>query len=185
MQRIRPIIVALITALGLSGQSAAAHDTSLAAFFDLVAIGSLESVSEALSHEPDLAFTADANGFSAVHSLDYLGFAEKLTLLQRYGADVNARNDEGHALLHMIIEPALIPAAVLAGADVNLKDHKGRTPLMIHMQESDSADFLPAFIAAGADVNARDTKGKSVLDYAAYFESPKLTQMLVTAGAEP
>ena len=37
--------------------------------------------------------------------------------LQRFGADINAHNDEGHALLHIIMDPALIPVAVAAGAD--------------------------------------------------------------------
>lgn len=185
MRRIRLAFIAGIAALGISPITAAAHDTPLEAFFELVAVGSVSSVAEALTHEPDLAVKADKYGFSAVHVLDYLGFKEKLALLQRFGADINARNDEGHALLHIIIDPALIAVAVKAGADVNLDDYSGRTPLMVHLTEPDGADFLPAFVAAGADPNARDAKGKSVLDYAADHNDPTLTEMLLAAGAKP
>ena len=105
--------------------------------------------------------------------------------LQRFGADINAHNDEGHALLHIIMDPALIPVAVAAGADANLGDYSGRTPLMVHLSEPDGADFVPAFVAAGADLNARDAKGKSVLDYAVDHNDPALTEMLLAAGAKP
>ena len=185
MQGIHWAILVGVAALGLSAIPAAAHDTPFEAFLDLVAVGSVSSVAEALNHEPDLAVKTDKYGFSAVHVLDYLGFEQKLALLQRFGADINARNDEGHALLHIIIDPAMIPAAVAAGADVNLADYSGRTPMMVHLLEPDGADFIPALIAAGADVNARDRKGKSVLDYAADFDDPALTQKLIAAGAKP
>lgn len=185
MRRIRLAFFAGIAALGISPIPAAAHDTPLAAFFDLVAVGSVSSFAEALTHEPDLAVKADKYGFSAVHVLDYLGFEDKLALLQRFGADINARNDEGHALLHIIMDPALIPVAVAAGADANLGDYSGRTPLMVHLSEPDGADFVPAFVAAGADLNARDAKGKSVLDYAVDRNDPALTEMLLAAGAKP
>lgn len=177
------LIATIIAAFGLMAGTVSAHDTPVAEFFYKVAVGPVASLAEALEHEPELALTADAHGFTAVHVLDYLGFSEKLALLQRFGADINARNYEGRAMLHMIIDPTLIPAAVAAGADVDLRDHKGRTPLTVHLLEPDGADFVPALLAAGADVNARDAKGVSVLEYAAPFDDLALTRTLTDAGA--
>ncbi|MBB3994271.1 ankyrin repeat protein [Sulfitobacter undariae] len=185
MKPIRKMLAVLFAALGLTPQPAVAHGTPLEAFFELVAVGTLTGVKDALEHEPDLAVRADKYGFTAIHVLDYLGFAEKLALLQRFGADVNAQNDEGHALLHVIIDPSLIDVAVSAGADVNLTDHQGRTPIMIHLLEPDGTDFVPALLAAGANVNVRDAKGVSVLSYAAEFDDPQMMAMLIDAGAKP
>lgn len=57
---------------------------------------------------------------------DYIGFAEKLPLLRCYGADVNARNDKGLALVHNITEPEFIPAMLSAGSDMNCIHYQRR-----------------------------------------------------------
>lgn len=185
MKMLRRTFVILITALSFLRGEAAAQDMAIDDFFKLVQTGSVGDVALALERQPSLATQRDQYGFSAVHMLDYNGFDEKLSLLQRFGADINAQNDAGHALLHIIIAPEFIPAAVAAGGDVNLKDKMGRTPVMLHLREPDGPDFVPALIAAGAELNVRDIKGESLLDYAAEFENPALTDMLIDAGATP
>lgn len=168
---------------GFVEQQVAAQDISVEAFLDLVAVGSTAQVGEALKQQPKLATATNQNGFSAVHVLDYADFSGKLALLQRFGADMNAQNDQGHGLLHMIIDPQFIPVAVAAGAEVNLRDTTGRTPVMVALLDPSGADFVPAFLAVGADPNARDNEGKTLLDYAAVFENSDLTSVLVKAGA--
>jgi len=185
VQKLRDMLALLLVTLGLSPQPAMAHGTSLEAFFELVSVGTVSDVKEALEHEPDLAVRADKYGFTAIHVLDYLGFSKKMTLLQQFGADVNARNDEGHGLLHVIIDPSLIAIAVAAGADVNLTDNEGRTPIMIHLLEPDGADFVPALLSAGANVNMQDAQGVSVWRYAVEFDDPHLMSLLRDAGAKP
>jgi len=126
----------------------------------------------------------DRYGFTAVHVLDYIELPQKIRLLQQYGADINAQNDQGHALLHMLIDPALVQDVVAAGGDINLRDNEGRTPIMVQMLEPDAIDFLPAYLAANADPNARDAAGRSVLEYADAFEDPDMVAMLVRACAK-
>ncbi|WP_298859227.1 hypothetical protein [uncultured Sulfitobacter sp.] len=184
MNSIGQIIVTVFASLGLSGTSVAAQNMNLKVFFDLVAIGSASEVAQALEREPALAKARDQYDFTAIHMLDEIEFDEKLALLQRFGADVNAQNDQGHALLHFIITPEFIPTIVAAGGDINLRDVWGRTPIMVSLTEPDAFNFLPAYLEAGADPSARDAKGQSVLDYAAAFENPELIGMLVQAGAK-
>lgn len=183
MRPARHICAVLALWIGWGAAPARADDISLEQFFELVAVGAVHEVEAALEHQPFLATTYDDNGFSAVHVLDYSGFDQKLGHLQKWGANINAQNDEGHALMHIIIDPEFIPVAAAAGADVNLRDNAGRTPIMVHLLDPDRADFVPALIDAGADVRARDDSGRSVLDYALPHGIPELIHMLTSAGA--
>ncbi len=56
---------------------------------------------------------------------------------------------------------------IQAGANVNVADSKGGTPLMEACREGiGMADVVRALIEAGADVNAKDNDGKTALDMA-------------------
>jgi len=68
-----------------------------------------------------------------------------LPLLLKHGADIDAQNDEGMALLHVLIDPKFIDIALQYGADPDLRDKKGRTPIMVHLKEPDGVDFAKLF----------------------------------------
>jgi hypothetical protein len=94
---------------------------------------------------------------------------DAMRYLLENGADVNARDQlEGTALVRAggsfgNLESVQVLLSV--GADVNVQDKNGMTPLMWAARWGD-APRVQALVKAGADVGARDSKGRTALDWA-------------------
>jgi hypothetical protein len=90
-----------------------------------------------------------------------------LSAIERYltqGGDVGARNEHGHTLLMAAAIyrwPKLVRLLLQNGANLEARDHMGRTAL--HHAALHSVDSVKHLLAAGADASARDAQGKSVL----------------------
>ena len=80
-------------------------------------------------------------------------------------------------------EVAAIDALVKAGADVNVKDKKGRTALHA-AAHSGKVEAIDVLLKAGADVNAKDGKGWTPVFHAADSEQVAAIDALVKAGAD-
>jgi hypothetical protein len=79
----------------------------------------------------------------------------------------------------------MVTSLLKAGADVNVRDSRGLTPLVFAVAtDFPSAPILRALLAAGADVNLRDNTGQTALDWAAKFGYPEPIALLTKAGAE-
>lgn len=152
------------------------------AFFSLVQTGGATSVKNALSKNPALATATDSLGFQPIHMLDYTDFDKILGLLIGNGADINAQNDEGIGLIHILIDEQFLPAVLSAGADLELKDKSGRTPVMVWLTEPDGLLMVAALLQAGADPNAKDSRGQSVMDYARLWNDPEVEKLIVEFG---
>jgi hypothetical protein len=72
---------------------------------------------------------------------------------------------------------------VTAGADVNLRNPQGFTPLMLAVL-SDRPDIAGYLIAKGADVDRRDDDGATPLSAAIYHGALKCAEILLEAGAD-
>ena len=114
------------------------------------------------------------------------GDAAAVRELIRRGADVNRRRKVYHAyrtpLWHAVIEQKhdIIPLLLDAGAEVDRRDWRGKTPLMYASWTYDTA-AVRALLAHGADAHARDAYGKSALIYA--NGHPEVVKLLTRAGA--
>ena len=79
----------------------------------------------------------------------------------------------------------MVRTLLQAGADVNAKDFRSMTPLMLAVSsENQDVAVLRALLAAGADVNAKSTVGETVLDWAKKFGDPAVIGALEKAGAK-
>jgi len=69
------------------------------------------------------------------------------------------------------------------GADVNVKDYEGFTPLYFAIHNNDS-DFMNTLIANGADVNTKYPGGETLLQSAAITGRTDSVKLLLQAGAD-
>ena len=90
--------------------------------------------------------------------------------LIKFGADVNAENEDGNTALMTAAtlnnDPEVMNVLINAGADVNAKAIYGTTALMCAAINNSNPEVVKALINAGADLFAKDNEGKTVLDYA-------------------
>ena len=70
------------------------------------------------------------------------------------------------------------------GADPNVRDEKGRTPLH-HAVKDGRLDIVKLLVESGADVNAPDNYGLTPLHYAVDYGYEKLIEFLLRHGADP
>lgn len=108
---------------------------------------------------------------------------EKALRLIESGADVTAVDKYGNSALHLAVAMEdvakvgipLIEKLCSSGADVNLKNYRGKTPLHMNAPGSGrvspigydsgcfNAQILHILLAAGADIHARDSCGETLL----------------------
>jgi ankyrin repeat protein len=97
---------------------------------------------------------------------------------------VNARADEGTTALRLAVNNNLIPCAkalLAAGADPNIAEDDGITPLMV----AEDAEMARCLLDAGADVNARSHQGDTALLIAAESgNDASFVALLLERGAD-
>lgn len=76
------------------------------------------------------------------------------------------------------------PILLDGGADVNRKDARGRTALIIAAYEHCYNDTIKELIRAGADVNATDVNGRTALHCALLYGSQDVARYLIKKGAD-
>ena len=110
------------------------------------------------------------------------------------GANVNARDNSGNALNHATANrmpradligghKGIVELLIAAGADVNVKNQRGRTPLY-DAAIWDRKDIAKLLFAAGADVNAKNKRGKTPLDEAIKWKHPETADLLRKHGGK-
>ncbi len=101
-----------------------------------------------------------------------------------HGAKTDHIDNSSQNLLHYSCKNSNISISatlIQQGVDVNLKNNRGETPLMIAANAGrNNVDLCALLVDAGADVNARNNKGKSVLKVA---DGKKLKDYLKSKGA--
>jgi ankyrin repeat protein len=111
-----------------------------------------------------------------------LNFQKELEdLFDRYNTfDINTRGDDGKTLLHIFsksCDTELIKKLISLGADVNIRDNLGKTPIFYSYE-------YKLFIDNGCDINIRDNENHTVLYYVAKMYRIDLIKHFIDAGAE-
>ncbi|MCL1876307.1 MAG: ankyrin repeat domain-containing protein [Synergistaceae bacterium] len=117
--------------------------------------------------------------------------ADVITLLLKNGADayINTKSQSGNTPLIFAIEShntEVVKALVQAGADVNMKDNEGMTPLMIAAKSIfKEHEILSVLIRSGADINAKNQNGLTALILAGNAGNQEAISILADNGADP
>ena len=133
---------------------------------------------------------------SAYSSGRYTARYSAISYLLLKGAKPNVQNDDGSSALHIVLyssqyafssyaskEESIfaklsVEALIKGGADLNLQDKKGKTPLH-YAVEYDEIDAVILLLEAGAKNNIADNQRKVPADYAT---SNKMTQLFKIMG---
>jgi ankyrin repeat protein len=130
----------------------------------------------------------DFHGNTLLHAaVGCHGKIEVINLLLDAKVDLNVKNFAGKTALHLACQhhPDLnkkwsvcVTKLISAGADLDIRDQLGRTPLIeaVFARRNDVVDPL---IEADANVNIKDNEGNSALFWAAHFENIEIVEQLI------
>ncbi|KAJ5701489.1 hypothetical protein N7488_009037 [Penicillium malachiteum] len=93
--------------------------------------------------------------------------AQSVIKFLKYKPDINATDSKGNGVLHLLgpirlNQCDLIDTLLSAGADPNLKNEEGNTPLHV-ISHNEEDNIIKRLVSAGADLEAQNRKGESVL----------------------
>ena len=153
-------------------------------FHEAVHRGDVKTVQSLLGSDRALATSMDEYKFQPIHLLDMYFNADILDLLLSAGADINAKNDEGVTLLHIIADPDAVSLLVQRGADIEARDGKGWTPLIMQANNQENGpEVIAALIANGANPNAKGNAGETALSFAQQTGDEEFLEVLTAGGA--
>ncbi|MFZ7095502.1 ankyrin repeat domain-containing protein [Luteimonas dalianensis] len=155
------------------------------ALFEAILDGdkSLEKVRHFLADGADPNALEPAMLWSAFHWAIRSQQYALVDVLIAHGANIHLPTcRQGYSPLHLAAEAndvPLIEQLSALGADLEARDHRGRTPFML----ATDAAALSALVRWGADVDAQDEQGYSVLHHAARANNEDLVFACLVLGA--
>ena len=155
-------------------------------FLEAAAKGDLKKVGALLNGIPNLVFTKDKSGATALHRTAEQGSKDMVQLLLANKAEVDAKDSGGNTPLGYAAAKGHKGTAellVAKGAQVNAKNNNGGTPLYYAALNGHKAT-AELLLANGAEVNANDNAGVAPLHWAADRGHKDVAQLLLANKAE-
>ncbi len=133
---------------------------------------------EYVNKKINLNFNAtNENGDTFLIAASRQGSLKIVKSLIGYGADVNAKNNDGRTALMLTSNLEIAKLLIDSGADVNAKNNDGGTALML----TSNLEIAKLLIDNGADVNAKSNGGLTALMLTSSLE---ITKLLIDNGAD-
>lgn len=150
-------------------------------------LGNQERLKDLLIEHPSL-ISDRRLGETLLHEVAWIKRTVGIQPLLDHGADIEAQNKHGETPVYISVKLNDLPTMLVllkAGADPNVPDEMGHTPLH-HTSHRGFAALIPHLIANGADVNYQNVKQDSMtpLHSAAEWTQPEAVAALIAAGAD-
>ncbi|MFC1763445.1 ankyrin repeat domain-containing protein [Planctomycetota bacterium] len=140
--------------------------------------------------------TKNPLGETYLQSVARSGRTESIQWLLEAGANFNAMSDNGQTALHIILDinsvnyersklsKDTLELLLSKGADVELKDKDGRTPLHLASESADE-DVVELLLDKGAKINEKENEsGLTALHHAARIGKRNVAELLIAKGAD-
>lgn len=133
----------------------------------------------------------DNNGTTALLTAAAMGHTATVQTLMKYRPDANVTEPEQqYTPLHLVIRAAqpgyldAVKALVSGGANLDAKDSKGATPLLLAASRCDNTPIIAFLVQSKADVNAKDAYGSSPLALASALGCTQSAEIISAAGGK-
>lgn len=152
------------------------------ALIEAARYGDIERATSALDQGASIHARSE-NGNTALKWAALSGKLEMVIFLISRKADVNAQSDCGRTALAAVHSPMIVKTLLEAGADPDIQDDNGMTPLILSMfvRNKETIKFL---LAAGANPDLKDGDGNTALHHAVLEVSLPIVRLLTEAGAD-
>lgn len=145
------------------------HDFSFAQknIFDVARFGSVSDIETLMKINPDTINAVNEIGYLPLTLACYSGSEEVAIFLAKRTNNLNHNDNNGTALMAAVFKnrSAIVKALLENGADPNLADNNGTTPLH-YATMSENYELVNMLIGYKADKYKMNNKGKSAFDYA-------------------
>lgn len=129
-----------------------------------------------------------SDGYKFLQAVEKDDAAQAEELLNKSSTIVNTRDlTDGHTALHIAVrkgEYRWLSYLLGKGADPNIADRHGVTPLML-ASEMGSTDAVIALARSGAKVDVTNDAGETPLIAAVHGHNIQMVRLLLAAGADP
>lgn len=158
--------------------------------FEAAAAGVRETVAEWMKEDPELVRAFSHDGFTPLHLAAFFGRALVVELLLAHGAPVNevSQNPSGLRPIHSAVahrQPQVAleisRALIAAGADVNVTQHAGWTPLHAAALHG-NLPLVRALLEAGANAGAKNDTGQTPASLAKTRNHKEVIALLAQRG---